>query len=77
MLVFTALGHWLNVPTGGAPRPVLVFAALLPWQLFANALSASSNSLVSNSHLISKIYFPRLLVPLSAVASTCPAPFGG
>ncbi len=68
MLVFTALGHWLNVPTGGAPRPVLVFAALLPWQLFANALSASSNSLVSNSHLVSKVYFPRLLVPLSAVA---------
>jgi lipopolysaccharide transport system permease protein len=68
MLVFTALGHWLNVPTGGAPRPVLVFAALLPWQLFSNALNASSNSLVSNSHLISKVYFPRLLVPLSAVA---------
>ncbi len=68
MLVFTALGHWLNVPTGGAPRPVLVFAALLPWQLFANALNASSSSLVSNSHLISKVYFPRLLVPLSAVA---------
>ncbi len=68
MLVFTALGHWLNVPTGGAPRYVLVFCALLPWQLFANALNASSNSLVTNSHLISKVYFPRLLVPLSAVA---------
>lgn len=68
MVVFSVFGLLLQVPTGGIPRPVLVFTALLPWQFFAAALSAASSSLVGNAHLISKVYFPRLIVPLSAVA---------
>jgi lipopolysaccharide transport system permease protein len=69
MVVFTVVfGSIAKLPTqGGAPYPILVFAAMLPWQFFANALSESSNSLISNSNLISKVYFPRLIVPASAV----------
>jgi lipopolysaccharide transport system permease protein len=52
---------------GDVPYPLLVLGGLLPWQLFSGAFSGAGNSLVSNSHLISKVYFPRLLVPLSAV----------
>jgi lipopolysaccharide transport system permease protein len=70
MVVFTVFGSLLHVPTGGLPRPVVVFAALLPWQFFSSSLSAASGSLVSNAHLISKVYFPRLIVPLSAVATS-------
>src|ERR1700677_6032 len=53
---------------GSAPYPLMVFAGLLPWQFFSNAVSASSESLVGNSNLISKVYFPRLVVPGSSVA---------
>lgn len=68
MLVFTLVfGRLANLPSEGAPYPILVFAALLPWQFFANALSESSNSLIANANLISKVYFPRLVVPTSAV----------
>ncbi len=69
MLVFTVIfGKIAKLPTeGAAPYPVMVFAAMLPWQFFANALSECSNSLISNSNLISKVYFPRLIVPTSAV----------
>ncbi|NHC34881.1 ABC transporter permease [Scytonema millei] len=49
------------------PYPIMVFAAMLPWQFFANALTECSNSLITNSQIISKIYFPRLIVPVSAV----------
>jgi lipopolysaccharide transport system permease protein len=67
MVVFTVVfGRLAGFPSGGAPYPVLVFAAMLPWQLFANALGDSSNSLVSNANLLSKVYFPRLVVPASA-----------
>lgn len=52
---------------GDAPYPIMVFAAMLPWQFFANSLSECSNSLISNANLISKVYFPRLVVPTSAV----------
>lgn len=52
---------------GGAPYPILVLAALLPWQLFANALSGSSSSLINNSSMISKIYFPRIIIPTSSI----------
>ena len=51
---------------GGVPYPVFLYAGLLPWTLFANAVTASSNSLVGNAHILSKVYFPRLLLPLSA-----------
>ena len=68
MVVFTVVfGNLAKLPSGGAPYPILVFAAMLPWQFFSNALSECSNSLITNSNLISKIYFPRLIVPASAV----------
>lgn len=68
MVVFTVVfGSLAKLPSQGAPYPILVFAAMLPWQFFANALSECGNSLISNSNLISKVYFPRLIVPTSAV----------
>lgn len=68
MVVFTIVfGNLANLPSGGAPYPILVFAAMLPWQFFANALSECSNSLIGNANLISKVYFPRLIVPISSV----------
>lgn len=69
LVVFTFIfGKLAHMPSGDVPYPLLVMAGLLPWQLFANALSSASGSLVSNTHLISKVYFPRLVVPLSALA---------
>ena len=62
--VFGKLGR---MPDGGVPYPILVFAGMLPWQFFSSAMSESGNSLVSNSNLISKVYFPRLIVPVSSV----------
>lgn len=68
MVVFTIVfGSIAKLPSEGAPYPILVFAGMLPWQFFANALSECSNSLISNANLISKVYFPRLIVPTSAV----------
>jgi lipopolysaccharide transport system permease protein len=68
MAVFVVFGRLAGTPTQGAPRALLVLAAVLPWQFFAAALGASSGSLIANSHLISKVYFPRLLIPISALA---------
>jgi lipopolysaccharide transport system permease protein len=68
MLVLTVIfGRLANMPSDGVPYPLLVFAGMLPWQMFANALTDSGNSLVANSNLVSKIYFPRLIVPTGAV----------
>lgn len=68
MIVFTIIfGKLAGMPSGGVPYPVLVFAAMLPWQFFASALTESSNSLIGNSAMISKIYFPRLIIPSSTV----------
>ena len=68
MIVFTIVfGQLAKLPSDGSPYPILVFSAMLPWQFFANALSECSNSLLSNANLISKVYFPRLIVPVSAV----------
>lgn len=69
MVVFSVVfGRLANLPSeGDAPYPILVFAAMLPWQFFASALSECSNSLIVNSNLLSKVYFPRLVVPTSAV----------
>ncbi len=58
-------GHIAGLPSNGVPYPVMVLAGLLPWQLFANTLADAGNSLVSNSNLIVKVYFPRLIVPAS------------
>jgi homopolymeric O-antigen transport system permease protein len=68
MLVFTLVFSKLaRLPSGGAPYPILVFAALLPWQFFSNAFTEAGNSLISNAGMISKVYFPRLVVPASSV----------
>jgi lipopolysaccharide transport system permease protein len=68
MIVFTVIfGRLAGFPSEGAPYPILVFAAMLPWQLFSNAFTESSNSLVANVTMLSKVYFPRLIVPTSAV----------
>src|SRR5579864_311443 len=68
MLVFTLFfGRLAKVPSDGIPYPLFTYAALLPWQLFAYALSESSNSVVANERLITKVYFPRLFVPLASI----------
>jgi lipopolysaccharide transport system permease protein len=68
MVVFTVIfGNLAKLPSEGVPYPILVFAGMLPWQFFSNALGECSNSLISNANLISKVYFPRLIVPTSAV----------
>lgn len=68
MIVFTIVfGKIARLPSPGAPYALLVFAGMLPWTLFSTALSEASNSLVSNANLISKVYFPRLIVPGAAV----------
>jgi lipopolysaccharide transport system permease protein len=69
MIVFTFVFSKLaGMPAGNVPYPLLVLAGLLPWQLFSAAFSGSSGSLVSNANLVAKIYFPRLVVPLSSLA---------
>jgi lipopolysaccharide transport system permease protein len=68
MLVFTFIfGRLARLPSEGIPYPALVFCGMLPWHFFAVALSESSNSLVGNANLISKIYFPRLIIPVSTL----------
>jgi lipopolysaccharide transport system permease protein len=68
MIVFVFVFDKLaKLPSEGVPYPILVFAALLPWQFFSNAFAEAANSLISNSNMISKIYFPRLVIPTSAV----------
>ena len=70
MLIFTIIfGRLAKIPSEGFPYPVFVYAGLLPWTFFANALSSSGNSLVGSAHLISKVYFPRLIIPLSSVGA--------
>jgi lipopolysaccharide transport system permease protein len=70
MLVFVGFRRLVGLPPGGVPDPILVFAAVLPWQFFSSAFSEASSSLIGNANLISKIYFPRLLIPFAAVATT-------
>ncbi|MHB8277834.1 MAG: ABC transporter permease [Candidatus Humimicrobiaceae bacterium] len=68
MIVFTIIfGKIAKLPSIDAPYPILVFTALLPWQFFANALQESSNSLIANANMISKIYFPRIIMPISSM----------
>src|SRR3954466_6221359 len=64
MAIFTLLfSRIADVPTGGVPYPVFAFVGLVPWTLFANGASSSSISLVGNQNLVSKVYFPRLVIP--------------
>jgi lipopolysaccharide transport system permease protein len=68
MIVFTLIfGGLAKLPSNGVPYPILVYAAMLPWQFFSNSLTESSNSLISNANMLSKVYFPRIVVPTSAV----------
>jgi lipopolysaccharide transport system permease protein len=68
MLIFTVVfGHLARLPSDGVPYPLFAYCALVPWSYFATALAQSSNSLVDQSRLITKVYFPRLLVPLASV----------
>lgn len=68
MLVFTLVfGNWAKLPAGNAPYSILVFSALLPWQFFSNAFTEAGNSLIVNANMISKVYFPRLIIPISAI----------
>lgn len=69
MIVFTVIfGKIAKLPTeGDAPYAIMVYAAMLPWQFFANSLSESSNSLISNVNLITKVYFPRMIIPASTM----------
>ena len=67
MIVFTLFfGKLANIPSDNIPYPIFVYIGLLPWTYFSNAVSASGNSLVGSANLITKIYFPRLIVPASA-----------
>jgi lipopolysaccharide transport system permease protein len=68
LVIFTVVFNKLaRLDAAGIPYPILVFAAMLPWQFFANALQECSNSLIQDANLVSKVYFPRLLVPISSV----------
>ncbi len=68
MIVFTVIfGNVAKLPSGGIPYPVMVFSALLPWQFFANSMQSASESLIRSGSMISKVYFPRVILPASAV----------
>jgi lipopolysaccharide transport system permease protein len=70
MVVFSLFfGHLARMPSDGIPYPIFSFAALVPWSFFANGLGQSSNSLVGSANLITKVYFPRLTIPLASVLS--------
>jgi len=70
MIVFSAIfGYLAKLPSDGVPYPIMVYTALLPWQFFAHSMSSSSQSVVGNAGIIQKIYFPRLIIPTSAVIS--------
>ena len=69
MVIFTfVFGKLAKLPSEGVPYPVLTFTALLPWQFFATAFAETANSVVGNGYMVTKIYFPRLLLPLSSIA---------
>jgi lipopolysaccharide transport system permease protein len=68
MIIFSIFfGRLAGLPSDGVPYPIFAYAALVPWTFFANGLSNSSNSLVGSSNLLKKVYFPRLVIPISAI----------
>lgn len=70
MVIFTVIfGHFAKIPSDGLPYPIFAYTALLPWTYFASALSRSSSSVVAEAHLISKVYFPRAVLPLAGTVS--------
>lgn len=71
MLIYSVIfGGLAKLPSEGVPYPIFTYVALLPWQFFANATRLSANSLVSQQHVIAKVYFPRMVIPISAVLSS-------
>lgn len=70
MVIFSLVfGRWAKMPSDGVPYPIFVYAGLLPWTFFSNAISNSGNSLVSSANLVTKVYFPRLMIPISSIGS--------
>jgi len=70
MVVFTLFfGKLAKIPSDGIPYPIFAYAGLLPWTFFSNAVTAGSNSLVGNAALITKVYFPRTLIPGAAIGA--------
>lgn len=70
MVIFSVVfGHLARMPSDGYPYPVFVFAGLLPWSFFATAIATAAHSLVGSSHLVSKVYFPRLILPLASTGA--------
>jgi lipopolysaccharide transport system permease protein len=70
MVIFTVVfGNLAKIPSDGLPYPIFTYTAILPWTYFAQGLNRSGNSLVGSAHLITKVYFPRLLMPLSALGA--------
>jgi lipopolysaccharide transport system permease protein len=70
MIVFSVIfGNLAKLPSEGYPYPIFVYAALLPWTFFSNAIGTSASSVIGSSHLVSKVYFPRLIIPLSSVGA--------
>jgi len=67
IILVVVFGKLAKLPSDGAPYSILVFSAMLPWQFFANGLTESGNSLVINANLLSKVYFPRLIIPTSSI----------
>lgn len=68
MVVFTIIfGRLAKLPSNGVPYPILVYAAMLPWQFFSTSFNDASNSLIGNSNMLTKIYFPRMIIPASTV----------
>jgi lipopolysaccharide transport system permease protein len=71
MIILTIVfGRLAKMPSEGVPYPILVFCGMLPWQFFSTAVSESSNSLIGNSSLISKVYFPRMTIPASSMVTS-------
>lgn len=72
MVVFTIFfGMLAKIPSDNLPYPIFVYTALLPWQFFSGGIGSSGNSLVANSHLISKVYFPRMIIPAASLGAGC------
>ena len=70
MVIFSVVfGTFAKLPSEGIPYPIFTYVALLPWQFFAGAAQTSATSLLNQRHIISKVYFPRLVIPISAVLS--------
>jgi len=70
MVIFTiVVGNFAKIPSDGLPYPIFAYTALLPWTYFAQAIGRSSASLVGSANLITKVYFPRLIIPLSGVVA--------